>query len=66
MDMDEAYADEPEAKELALSAEMFTNGSLNTFAKRTNVNTKSRIKAYDIRELGNQLMPERAPTASQI
>ena len=49
--------EEPEARELALSAELFTNGSLNTFAKPTNVNTKSRIKAYDIRELGAQLMP---------
>lgn len=48
---------EAEARELALAAELFTNGSLNTFAKPTNVNTKSRIKAYDIRELGSQLMP---------
>lgn len=48
---------EEEARELALAAELFTNGSLNTFAKPTNVNTKSRIKAYDIRELGSQLMP---------
>lgn len=48
---------EEEARELALAAELFTNGSLNTFAKPTNVNTRSRIKAYDIRELGSQLMP---------
>lgn len=48
---------EEEARELALAAELFTNGSLNTFAKPTNVNTKSRVKAYDIRELGSQLMP---------
>ena len=31
--------------------------SLNTFAQKTNVNTKNRIIAYDIRELGEQLMP---------
>ena len=31
--------------------------SLNTFAQETNVNTKSRIIDYDIRELGEQLMP---------
>ena len=28
--------DEPEAKEIALAIELFTNGSLNTFAKPTN------------------------------
>ena len=27
--------DEPEAKELALAIELFTHGSLNTFAKQT-------------------------------
>ena len=29
--------DEPEAKEIALAIELFTHGSLNTFAKQTNV-----------------------------
>ena len=48
---------EEEARGLALSSELFINGSLNTFAQKTNVNTKSRIIAYDIRELGEQLMP---------
>lgn len=48
---------EDEARGLALSAELFINGSLNTFAQYTNVNTKSRIIGYDIRELGEQLMP---------
>ena len=42
---------------LALSSELFINGSLNTFAQKTNVDTKNRIIAYDIRELGEQLMP---------
>ena len=40
-----------------MSSELFINGSLNTFAQKTNVNTKNRIIAYDIRELGEQLMP---------
>ena len=40
-----------------MSSELFINGSLNTFAQETNVNTKSRIIDYDIRELGEQLMP---------
>ncbi|MDD3279911.1 MAG: TraE family protein, partial [Lachnospiraceae bacterium] len=48
---------EEEARGLALSSELFINGSLNTFAQHTNVNTKSRIIGYDIRELGEQLMP---------
>ena len=48
---------EPEARGLALSSELFITGSLNTFAKPTNVNTRARIIAYDIRELGEQLMP---------
>ena len=48
---------EEEARGLALSSELFINGSLNTFAQKTNVNTKNRIIAYDIRELGEQLMP---------
>ena len=46
---------EKEAKELALELELFTDGSLNIFAHRTNVNTKSRIISYDIYELGEQL-----------
>lgn len=48
---------EEEARDLALASELFTNGSLNTFAKQTNVNTRNRIRSYDIRELGAQLMP---------
>lgn len=48
---------EEEARGLALSSELFINGSLNTFAQKTNVNAKSRIIDYDIRELGEQLMP---------
>lgn len=47
---------EPEAQELALELELFTNGSLNTFAQPTNVNTGSRLLCYDILDLGKQLM----------
>ncbi len=46
---------EPEAHSLALELELFTTGSLNTFAKETNVNTHSRLVSYDIFELGEQL-----------
>ena len=40
-----------------LAIELFTEGSLNTFAKPTNVDTSSRILCYDIRDLGKQLLP---------
>ena len=48
---------EPEAKEIALAIELFTNGSLNTFAMNTNVNTSSSLICYDILDLGKQLLP---------
>ena len=48
---------EPEARDVALAIELFTEGSLNTFAKQTNVDTNSRILCYDIRDLGKQLLP---------
>ena len=48
---------EPEARDVALAIELFTEGSLNTFAKPTNVDTQSRILCYDIRDLGKQLLP---------
>ena len=48
---------EPEAREIALAIELFTRGSLNTFAQLTNVDTMNRIVCYDIHELGKQLKP---------
>ena len=48
---------EKEAQDVALAIELFTDGSLNTFAKPTNVDTNSRILCYDIRDLGKQLLP---------
>ena len=48
---------EDEARDVALAIELFTEGSLNTFAKPTNVDTDSRILCYDIRDLGKQLLP---------
>lgn len=46
---------EPEARAMALSLELFTSGSLDAFAHETNVDTQSRILAYDIMDLGKQL-----------
>ena len=48
---------EEEAKEIALAIELFTNGSLNTFAMNTNVNTSNSLICYDILKLGKQLLP---------
>ena len=48
---------EPEAHALALELELFTKGSLNTFAQQTNVDTDKRLICYDIMELGEQLRP---------
>lgn len=48
---------EVEAKEIALAIELFVNGSLNTFAKQTNVDTNNRLICYDILDLGKQLLP---------
>ena len=43
---------EPESKALALDVEMYVTGSLNTFARQTNVNLESSLIAFEIRELG--------------
>lgn len=51
---------EPEAQEIALAIELFTDGSLNTFAKHTNVDTKSRLICYDIWSL---LSPTSSPNS---
>lgn len=45
------------AQDIALAIELFTDGSLNTFAKETNVDVNSKLICYDILELGKQLMP---------
>ena len=48
---------EQEAREIALALELFTQGSLNTFARQTNVDTENRILCFDIHDLGSQLKP---------
>ena len=52
--------EEEEAHQLALALELFTTGSLNTFAIPTNVDIENRLICYDINELtsqGEQLAP---------
>ena len=48
---------EREAQELALASELFVEGSLNMFAHETNVDMESRIIAFDLYEMGDQLKP---------
>lgn len=45
------------AQEIALAIELFTNGSLDTFAQPTNVDTSNRLICFDIHDLGSQLLP---------
>jgi len=46
---------EAEAKRLALKMELFTSGSLNAFAHKTNVDVRNRLIDYNIMDLGKQL-----------
>lgn len=48
---------EEEAKEMALSLELFVNGSLNIFNHQTNVDVDNRFVVYGIRDLGTELSP---------
>lgn len=47
--------EEPEAKDIALSLELFVNGSLNIFNNHTNVNVQARFVVYGTRDLGKEL-----------
>ena len=47
--------DEKEAQYIATALEIYVTGSLNVFNHRTNVDIRSRVVSYDIRELGKQL-----------
>jgi hypothetical protein len=46
---------EAEASRLALKMELFTSGSLNAFAHKTNVDINNRMVGYNIMDLGAQL-----------
>lgn len=49
--------EEPEAKKLALSLELFIKGSLNIFNNHTNIDVDNRVIAYGINDLGEGLYP---------
>ena len=48
---------EDEARDIALSLELFVNGSLNIFNHQTNVDVDNRFTVYGIRDLGTELSP---------
>ena len=48
---------EEEAKDIALSLELFVRGSLNIFNHQTNVDVDNRLTVYGIRDLGTELSP---------
>lgn len=48
---------EVEAKDIALSLELFVNGSLNIFNHQSNVDVDNRFTVYGIRDLGSELSP---------
>ena len=47
--------EEPEAKHVAKSLEMYVHGSQNIFNQRTNVNVTNRLVCFNVKELGGQL-----------
>ena len=49
--------EEEEAKDIALSLELFVYGSLNIFNHQTNVDMDNRFMVYGIRDLGTELSP---------
>lgn len=59
VDLRKVLLDQPEeeAQNLALILEMFTSGSLNTFAKPTTLDTKNTLLCYDLKDLTQQLTP---------
>lgn len=50
---------EPEAKQIALSLELYTTGSMDIFGYQDNVDLDKRVVVFDIHGLGAQLKPNR-------
>ena len=48
---------EPEAKQIALSLELYTTGSLDIFGHQSNADLDKRVVVFDIHGLGAQLKP---------
>ena len=48
---------EPEARQIALTLELYTTGSLDIFGRESNVDLEKRVVVFDIHELGEHLKP---------
>ena len=48
---------EPEAQDIALSLELYTDGSLDIFGRASNVDLDKRVVVFDIHGLGSQQKP---------
>lgn len=48
---------EPEAFKISLALELFTEGTLNTFAEQTNIDLNKNIICFDIHEMSKNLKP---------
>ena len=46
---------EKEARDLALTLELYTTGNLNIFGQKTNVDMSNRLLSFDIHDLGSQM-----------
>ena len=46
-----------DGKTLAMSLELYVNGSMRAFSHKSNVDVNNRIVTYDIKDLGKQLKP---------
>ncbi len=47
--------DSVEGREVAEGVEYYTRGSMNVFAKKTNINVDNRLVVFNVRDLGDQL-----------
>ena len=58
-DLRQKLLEQPEekAKDIALSLELFTTGSLDIFGRESTVDLDKRVVVFDIRGLGQQLKP---------
>lgn len=45
----------PEARDLAIAMQLFTDGAYDTFAHRTNVDITNRLTVFNIRDIGTNL-----------
>lgn len=57
---------EEEAQKLALDLELFSSGSLNIFAQKTNVNLENRLTSFDTHNLSGQMKPTGILTISDV